>query len=277
MPSATEKSILFDNFKIVYDSYGSGNEALVFIHGGYCNRKLWSAQSPLFEKYRSLLIDMPGHGESDAPDIDYTPESLARSVESILKEEQVTKAVLVAHSLGGPVSTMILRLFPDLVEGLIYVDSFFNAPQAYLPLPVRQQIAEQHADNVGAKQFPQDWQWWTNKTSDDVRIRVVDSILNTPSYVRSNSVINFANVHAWRYTEVYDIPALLLARPVAMAIFDQFWLHHMPKLEVNTDAWMENGHFLFMEDPETFNQKVEEFLRRHGLMRGETTDPVPPP
>src|ERR1700740_1491005 len=57
----------FEGIKVHYESYGSGDEALVFIHGWTCDLTFWRGQEPVYSTHRSLLIDLPGHGESDKP------------------------------------------------------------------------------------------------------------------------------------------------------------------------------------------------------------------
>ena len=65
---------LLDGNKIHYDSFGAGDEAVVFIDGWTCDSTFWKAQAPIYEQRRSLLIDLPGHGLSDKPEIPYTME-----------------------------------------------------------------------------------------------------------------------------------------------------------------------------------------------------------
>lgn len=132
MATQQSKTADYAGVKIRYDSYGTQSEALVFIHGICCDRTLWSKQEPLFHKHRSIVIDLPGHGESDAPETaTYTQEFFARGLNTVLQQEGITSAVLVGHSMGGVVSTIFLRLFTPLVAGIVYADSFFHLPGSY--------------------------------------------------------------------------------------------------------------------------------------------------
>ena len=55
-----------------YQSYGKGREALVLIHGWTCNLDYWRDQVPdLAKRNRVIAIDLPGHGQSDKPEIAY--------------------------------------------------------------------------------------------------------------------------------------------------------------------------------------------------------------
>src|SRR6185295_6430396 len=67
-----------DGHRVHYETHGVGREALVFVHGWTCNLKSWSLQVPLFAaKTRVIAIDLPGHGQSDKPDIAYTMDLFA--------------------------------------------------------------------------------------------------------------------------------------------------------------------------------------------------------
>src|ERR1700682_5573084 len=69
MPAAEAESrfAMLDGNRIHYVSYGRGDEAVVFIHGWTCDHTFWRGQAPIYEQRRSLLIDLPGHGESAKP------------------------------------------------------------------------------------------------------------------------------------------------------------------------------------------------------------------
>src|SRR5882762_2877013 len=101
-----------DGARVHYESYGKGKDAVVFIHGWTCDLTFWSGQAPVYKKHRALLIDLPGHGRSEKPDVAYTPERFARAIDAVMRDAGVERAVLVGHSMGGPVAFTFLRLFP---------------------------------------------------------------------------------------------------------------------------------------------------------------------
>src|SRR5689334_2693335 len=52
--------------RVHYLTAGQGTNAIVFIHGWACNAGFWREQIPVLEdKAKLVLIDLPGHGESD--------------------------------------------------------------------------------------------------------------------------------------------------------------------------------------------------------------------
>src|ERR1035441_5950667 len=58
-----------DGSRVHYESYGKGQEAVVFIHGWTCDLTFWRGQAPVYQKHRALLVDLPGHGQSEKPEV----------------------------------------------------------------------------------------------------------------------------------------------------------------------------------------------------------------
>ncbi len=81
---------------------------LVFLHGFGSDLSGWRAvSSHLDATHRLLLVDLPGHGRSEAagsPGFD----DLVDAVQAVLDEEGVSRCVLVGHSLGGAVALGLL-------------------------------------------------------------------------------------------------------------------------------------------------------------------------
>src|SRR4030095_2397076 len=112
-----------DGHRVHYESYGAGREALVFVHGWTCNLTFWSRQVTLFAaKTRVIAVDLPGHGQSDKPEIAYNMDLCARSIDAVLVDARVDRAVLVGHSMGTPVIRQFYRKHPEKTLGLVIVD-----------------------------------------------------------------------------------------------------------------------------------------------------------
>jgi pimeloyl-ACP methyl ester carboxylesterase len=114
--------------KIHYKSFGKGKEALVFIHGWACDMSFFSEQVPHFaKKTRVIVLDLPGHGKSDAPAGAYSQTLFAESVRAVLDDAKVRRAVLVGHSMGMPVSRQFYRLYPKRTAGIVSLDGSLKA------------------------------------------------------------------------------------------------------------------------------------------------------
>src|SRR5687768_11193491 len=94
----------FDTNKVHYLTVGESAKTLLFIHGWSGNSGFWREQVPAFaDKARLVLIDLPGHGQSDKPPADYTMDYFARGVLAVMRDAGVDKATLIGHSMGVPV------------------------------------------------------------------------------------------------------------------------------------------------------------------------------
>src|SRR5687767_4142641 len=98
------RSVDFNGVKINYYDIGNSDSrsALVFVHCWTCNVEFWKDNYKAFSNHRVIALDLPGHGTSDKPKIDYSMEYFARSVDAVMKKAGVEKAVLAGHSMGTP-------------------------------------------------------------------------------------------------------------------------------------------------------------------------------
>src|SRR2546423_10637843 len=109
--------------RIHYQSYGKGREALVLIHGWTCNLDSWRDQvSDFAKRNRVIAIDLPGHGQSDKPQVTYSMDYFARAVDAVMRDAKVKRAVLVGHSMGTPVARQFYRKYPEKTLAIVIVD-----------------------------------------------------------------------------------------------------------------------------------------------------------
>lgn len=106
--------------RVYYEASGKG-PAVVLIHGGLVDSRLWDAQmKPLSKHYRVVRFDIRGYGRSPAPAVEYYPHEDLRALLDYLK---IDKATLVGLSLGGIVAADFALEYPARVERLVLVDS----------------------------------------------------------------------------------------------------------------------------------------------------------
>lgn len=108
---------------IAYDDRGAGLP-IVFLHAFPLNRTMWTQQlAGLGQQFRTISIDLRGHGESDAPFWRYSLEQYATDVKEVLAGLGIARALFVGLSMGGYLEFTLYRLYPELILGLVFADT----------------------------------------------------------------------------------------------------------------------------------------------------------
>ncbi|WP_066719723.1 alpha/beta fold hydrolase [Clostridium sp. Marseille-P299] len=98
-------------------------KCIVFTHGLTANHTMFEKQVERFSsEYTVLTWDVPLHGLS-RPYHDFSYEKTAIELHSILKNEGISKVILLGMSMGGYPSQMFASMFPEMVEGFIALDT----------------------------------------------------------------------------------------------------------------------------------------------------------
>jgi pimeloyl-ACP methyl ester carboxylesterase len=114
-----------DGVEIVYSVAGTGEPALVFIHGGLANRGFWDGQLAAFGgKQKVIALDLAGHGESGTDRPKWGLPEFGADVKAVVDAERPAKIILFGNSLGGPVAVEAALLMPERVLGVVGVDTF---------------------------------------------------------------------------------------------------------------------------------------------------------
>jgi pimeloyl-ACP methyl ester carboxylesterase len=118
-----------DGAKIAYSAKGEGDVALVFIHGGFCDRSFWASQvEALAGEYRVVTLDLAGHGESGGRS-QWTLRAFGEDVRAVVEALELKRIVLCGHSMGGPVAMDAAALMPERVFGVVEIDALHDAEQ----------------------------------------------------------------------------------------------------------------------------------------------------
>ncbi len=99
---------------------------LVLLHGLGGSLMTWQGVADaMSQRNRIILVDLPGHGASSAPDpgdCDYSPTALARAIADAVAAVCDEPAVVAGHSLGGAVAALVATASPQLVARLVLID-----------------------------------------------------------------------------------------------------------------------------------------------------------
>ena len=122
-----------DGVSIAYQVVGSGQPALVFVHGWCCDQSYWDSQVPYFsQRYKVVTIDLAGHGDSGLNRRTWTMAEFGNDVVAVVKELDLDRVVLIGHSMGGFVVAEAERRMPKRVIGLVGADTFHKSSKYLL-------------------------------------------------------------------------------------------------------------------------------------------------
>jgi len=248
---------------------GSG-EALIFLHGIGGGADNFTASLDYFQgRYRAISWDMPGYGRSSL-DEKMTFPMLARSLLAIFDQEDIEKAILVGHSMGGMVAQEFVAMFPERVQALVLAGTSpaFGKPGG----DWQQQFLD-------ARLAPLD----QGKTPADFAGPLVDSMLGdfkTPKVVAKartsmDTLASDTYRAALHCIITFDqlanlgsivVPTLCLAgekdnnAPPAV-------VEKMAQKINGADYWniARVGHLMNIERTDLFNNAIDDFLKRHNL------------
>jgi pimeloyl-ACP methyl ester carboxylesterase len=106
-------------------------ETVIFIHGWGDRHELFDPMARLFrERYRTIAVDLRGHGRSDKPTQGYDVPTLADDVAAVAEQARAGRFHLVGHSLGGAVALDLAARYPARARSVSAIEGAFLFPPA---------------------------------------------------------------------------------------------------------------------------------------------------
>lgn len=122
-PSSSADLFEWNGRSLHYETFGSGDDVVVLLHGLLLNTKLNRAFARRLAGggRRVLLLDLLGHGQSDKPvhAAEYRFDTYVEQVMALLDHLEIEEAALGGVSLGANVSLLAAATHPERVRGLI--------------------------------------------------------------------------------------------------------------------------------------------------------------
>ena len=116
-------SVIIDNAKIYYWMRNPHHQqAMVFIHGFKGNHKALTELSEHFNNYHTILVDLPGFGESESMVKQaHTIKNYAHFIQKFITALNLQQVDLVGHSYGASIALVFASLYPRSLEHLILI------------------------------------------------------------------------------------------------------------------------------------------------------------
>jgi len=255
-----------NDLRLEYTDQGTGTP-LVLLHAFPLNRTMWAPQiDPFSAHFRTIAIDLRGHGGSSQGHTPFTLDELATDIKDLLDQLTIRQAIFVGLSMGGYILMAFYRLYPDRVKALVLADTRAQADTAEGRAGRFEMIrtAEtQGANAIAGIMTPRLLSARTIKTNPDLVGTVRAMIIHNPV----ETIVADLRAMAERPDSV---PLLAqIARPTLLLVgaLDQgtppsdarFMADRIPDAQVTVlpDA----AHLSNLEKPQAFNQAVLSFLK----------------
>jgi len=259
-----------DGGRLYYETSGKG-PALVLIHAGFLDSRMWDTQFQLFsENYRVIRYDVRGFGKSD---VARTKFSDYKDLHGLLDHLRVKTASLVGVSNGGRIASDFAVEYPSMVNNLVLVSPGMSGYKSSGP------EEEKMWEEFDAQMKPQEDAVREGRAADTVAMDVTTwGSAQTPAKRERITQIAMDNFHVqvenpwklqvppeprtWHRLSQIRAPTLLIIgdRDVApqIVMVDNIHSHIRGSKKVLIKG---ADHIVNMSKPDEFNRTVLEFLR----------------
>lgn len=247
-----------DGNRLPYTVAGAGDVTVVLVHCWMCNRTFWSEQIPvLTREYRTIAVDLPGHGDASADRNEWTVAAFGDDVGALIESLDLSNVVLVGHSMGGPVSLRAAAIADDRVRGVIAVDTLHDAEFDFSGEEVEAFMTAFESDFVGTcrgfvqQMFPEDG-------ADAIMNRVREtSCSEQRAPVGVALMRDFGRIDMPRWLSEAGVPirAINAAAPNATQVET-----NRKYADFDVELMENVGHYLHMTRPEQFNPLLLEAI-----------------
>jgi pimeloyl-ACP methyl ester carboxylesterase len=252
-----------------YEDEGSG-APVVFVHGVWMSGRFFERQRPYFrERYRTIVLDLRGHGRSEHVHTGHTVAQYARDLRAFMQALELRDAVVVGWSMGSLVLWEYVKQFgTDGLRAIVVVDQspsdfkWPDWPQGFLDFEGLAHVMA--AVQTDREALVRDFipLMFKDPPSEADTAWMVEEIVRPPCSVAS-AIIFDQTVQDFRpVLPSVTVPALIVTgadeKLVPLAA-EQFVAEQMP--DARLVVLEESGHCPFLEEPERFNQVVDEWIR----------------
>jgi pimeloyl-ACP methyl ester carboxylesterase len=257
-------SIVTDQGIVHYEAYGRG-QPVILLHGWLGSWGYWlRTMESLKDQYRCYALDFWGFGDSAKRRDTFQVSDFVGLVEQFMDRLGIDSAPIVGHSMGGTVAIMLALSKPEIVQKAIAVGSPIvgDSLNIFLRLAGKPWIARivwhmPTALNFGIRAFSpyvvKDWPQWYKMITRDISQATLESF--------------FLSINSLHKTDLRpQLPGV--TRPI-MGIYGvgdnvvepsqaDLIEKSVPVSRIKMMAG--SGHFPMLDEPESFNEYLAEFL-----------------
>ncbi len=258
--------------RVAYSELGSGPPVVLLHANLHDHHDFDPIVATLARQYRTIAVDWPGHGQSDAVDaaIEPSAELFADVLEDVVDALEIPRAVFIGNSVGGFAAARLAIQHPERVAGLILVNAGgFVSLNPFSRLFCRV-IGTPRLFRWSAPLFVRGYMKSTTDSDREVTARAIAKA-KTADGMRTGSALwrSFARPGhdlRGRAAEV-TAPTLIVWGKKDIAIPFSAGCASHTAIGGSQFEVLDTGHVVFSSDPDGFLALAEPFLQRVGLPR----------
>jgi pimeloyl-ACP methyl ester carboxylesterase len=242
--------------ELKYDAAGTGDPALLFLHGWCGDRTFFAPQFDYFSRtHRVVAVDLPGHGESAVPN-EYSIEAFANQAAELARELRLGRSVVFGHSIGAMVALALAQQDAEAVGAVALIDPPPLSKEVWKGFSAQLISSFEGPDGpAGRRQFVE--QMFLPTDDPTRRAEIIQTMTSVPNDIAIPLVRAIAAFDAMAALRDCKVPVLTISSAVPTNDAASL-LEANPTITLGQTVGA--GHFLQLEVPEQVNPMIERFL-----------------
>jgi pimeloyl-ACP methyl ester carboxylesterase len=206
-----------------------------------------------------VTLDLRGCGSSNQPDGGYDIPTLADDVAWLCRELQLSKPIVIGHSLGGMIAIELAARYPSLPRAVVADD-----PGAIDPLPSSRGIYEGLATQIEGPQGDMVRRAYVEQmllTNHDAAQKhwIIETMCSVPSSIAAAILRGVVDWNGIGAIQLCYVPLLVLRTATGGSNAPDRLLALKPDLYIGVTVGA--GHFHQLEAPEQVIPMLEKFIQ----------------
>ena len=131
----------YNNITIYYEKFGSKGENILILPGwGNTSKTFYNIINHLKEKHTIYIIDYPSFGKSPIPKKSLTIYNYADLIRNFLIKNNIKNPIIIAHSFGGRITTLLAGYYKIKINKLILIDIASIKPKKNIKQLIKEKI-----------------------------------------------------------------------------------------------------------------------------------------
>jgi len=250
-------AVTTDQLRVHYEVTGTGDTALVFVHGWLGNARWWDAQRDFFrDRYTVVAIDLPGHGNSDKTRSSWSAAQYADDIKAVVDQLAVHDVVLVGHSMSG---AWVVEAAPRIANtrAVVLIDTLKNLDQLFTREQADQLLALYRSDFRGAVENVLPQRLFSQHTPPAVRSRVQAEFLQADPRLAVQIIEPLYRMDVREAARRVTVPVRAINADFTPTNVEA---NHTYFRDYAVDTIAQSGHYPMLERPDELSRALDRVL-----------------